>query len=169
MFARGQLTNLIDRSPGATYSCPMLKLAALSLLAAATFASAQTPAAPAAPPADLQKTLVTSATNLFTAYQQMNQDLFLSIIAPDFVYISKEGIMDPEALAGSVQGCSMASFKITDPQARLLSPDSAILIYKMHQSAACNGKPEPADLVVTDVFVRKGDNWLMTVHTQTGR
>jgi hypothetical protein len=141
-----------------------LKLASLALLAfAATLASAQTPA----PAADLQKTLLASSTSLFTAYQQMDQGLFLSIIAPDFVYVSRWGIMGPDELGGAVQACSMTAFKLTEPKARQLSPDTAVLLYKAHQTATCNGKPEPADLVLTDTFVKKGNDWLMTVHTQT--
>jgi hypothetical protein len=139
-----------------------LKLVSFALLAASTFASAQAPA----PAADLEKTLLASSTSLFTAYQQMDQALFLSIIAPDFLYISRWGALGPEELAGAVQGCSMTSFKISDAHARQLSPDSAILIYKGHQATSCNGKPEPTDLVLTDVFVKKGADWLMTVHTQ---
>ena len=142
-----------------------LMLPTLALLAAATFASAQAPAP--APAADLQKTLLASSTSLFTAYQQMDQALFLSIIAPDFVYVSKWGIMGPDELGGAVQACSMSGFKISDAKAHLLSPDTAVLLYKAHQTTTCNGKPEPADLVLTDTFVKKGNDWLMTVHTQT--
>jgi hypothetical protein len=140
-----------------------LKLASLALLATAPFASAQAPA----PPADLAKTLLASSNSLFTAYQQMDQALFLSIIAPDFVYVSRWGIMGPDELGGAVQACSMTAFKLTDAKARQLSPDTAVLLYKAHQTANCSGKPEPADLVLTDTFVKKGNDWLMTVHTQT--
>lgn len=143
-----------------------LKLAALTLLAFSSLAFGQAPAA--APATDLQKTLLASSSSLFTAYQQMDQGLFLSIIAPDFVYVSRWGIMGPEELGGAVQACSMTSFKITDAKARQLSPDTAVLLYKAHQTASCNGKPEPADLFLTDLFVKKGNDWLMSVHTQTG-
>jgi hypothetical protein len=143
-----------------------LKFASLALLAAATLAPAQAPVA--APAADLEKTLVTSSTALFTAYQQMDQALFLSIVAPDFVFISHWGILGPEELAGVVQGCSLTSFKISDAKARQLSPDSAVLIYKAHQTSSCGTKAEPTDLLLTDTFVRKGNDWLMTIHTQAG-
>ncbi|SFS21748.1 protein of unknown function [Granulicella pectinivorans] len=137
-----------------------LKLASLALLATATFASAQAPAA------DLEKTLVNNSTALFTAYQQMDQALFLSIIAPDFVFISHWGIQGPEELAGTVQGCSLTSFKISEAKVRQLSPDSAVLIYKAHQASSCGTKAEPADLVLTDTYVRKGADWLMSIHMQ---
>jgi len=140
-----------------------LKLASLALLAAATLAPAQTPA----PAADLEKTLLASSNALFTAYQQMDQALFLSIVAPDFVYVSRWGIMGPEELGGAVQACSMTAFKISEPKARQLSPDTAVLLYKAHQTTTCNGKPEPADLILTDLYVKKGNDWLMSVHTQT--
>jgi hypothetical protein len=148
-------------------------LLAAALALAAGFASpapgqaVPAAASPVSSAPDLEKTLLVSANGLANAYIQMDQGLFLSLIAPDFLFVSKWGVLDPEALSSQVQACVMSSFEIKSPRAHLLSPDSAVLVFKAHQALACNGKAEPSDLIVTEVYERKGDKWLMSTHMQT--
>ena len=144
---------------------PIILPAMLAILCLIPAAQAQT--APATPADDLQQTLLATSQGLFTAYQQMDQGTFQSVIAPNFLYVSKQGIFDAEGLAGAVQSCTLKTFKLTAPQARLLSPTSAVLVYKAHQEASCMGKPEPKDFYVTDAFILKGNTWLLSVHTES--
>jgi hypothetical protein len=139
-----------------------------TLLAALCLTPAlQAQTTPTTPPDDLQQSLLATTQGLYTAYQQMDQGTFLSVVAPNFLFVSRQGIFDAEGLAGAVQSCTLKTFKLSAPRARLLSPTSALLLFKVHQEASCMGKPEPADFYVTDAFIRKGDTWLISVHTES--
>jgi len=62
--------------------------------------------------------------------------------------------------------CDVKGFTIDDPQMKMISPEVAVLTYKVTTDGTCEGhKIEPARS--TSVFVKRGDKWLGAYHSET--
>ena len=150
-------------------------LTALNLCAAACVAQAPTLDQAAKqvlqpPPnasADLQKQLLAHTEALFAAFRDRDLIGFMQGVTADFTYVGPEGVLATEDLAATVQGCSLRTYSVLEPQLLQPSPETAVLIYRHRQDAACNGKKKPAELIGTDHYVRRNGRWLISLHTET--
>ena len=128
-------------------------------------------AAAAQQTADLQQTLLAKVNDLHTAHQHVDANLLFKTVSPDLLYLGHTGRFTFEEMFSDMPGapgpCLLGSFKVTDPQLRALSADSAVLTYHLHQQSKCNDVPEPSELNASDAFVKINGEWRIVVHTET--
>ncbi len=90
-------------------------------------------------------------------------------LAPDSVGVTASGILvSAEEKMAYLTRCSVASFIIHNPRVCRLSADSALLVYRITIDGT-DGSHEraPHHLDITTMWVRRSDNWLVQLHTQT--
>jgi hypothetical protein len=115
----------------------------------------------------LQDDLLKVSNAVWTAVEQQNMAAMQTLTTPDFVFVGTQGILSGPELGKALQGCKLSSFKLTSPQLRKLSSNSAVLVYRADEDFACNGKPLEPVLLVSDTFIRKQGKWLTVVHSET--
>jgi hypothetical protein len=62
---------------------------------------------------------------------------------------------------------TLHNFKLTEPKARLLSDDVAILAYEVHEELTVDGKPVKIDTADASTWVKRGGKWLCAMHTES--
>lgn len=115
----------------------------------------------------LQDELLKVSNAVWTAVEQQNMAAMQALTTPDFVFIGTAGIFAGPELGKVLQNCKLSSFRLTSPQLRVLSSNSAVLVYRADEDFACNGKPLEPVLLVSDTFIRKKGKWLNIVHSET--
>ena len=89
-------------------------------------------------------------------------------MAPEFLYVSSQGIAPREAVVAALtHACTLTSYSLSDIRLVPISSDSAVLVYKIHQSASCEGHPDPPLVLNTDTLVRRNGKWLFLLTTST--
>ncbi len=136
-----------------------LPLALTLLLSVPTFAQSSSD--------PLQDDLLKVSNAVWTAVEQQNMAAMQTFTTPDFVFIGAPGILSGPELGKVLQSCKLSSFKLTSPQLRKLSSNSAVLVYRADEDFACNGKPLEPVLLVSDTFIRTKGKWLNVVHSET--
>src|SRR5262245_42231888 len=129
-----------------------LSLAALCVLAFATFCFAQDPTASPSPSpkprlskAQLQKKLQANETALWDAWKAKDAKPFQNFLAPNGVMIGGEGVgtkADVVKMMASMP-CDVKSFTLSDWKLTMVNLDSAFLTYKGVAEGTCGGKPIP--------------------------
>ena len=109
--------------------------------------------------ASLQQTLESARRNAMTAWQKKDMDSLKAIMAPDFLFVSPQGVAPREGWLGSLAHCSLASYTLDQVQVHPISAETAIMIYNLHYVGACDGTPVSPDSVVTDTFARREGKW----------
>jgi hypothetical protein len=154
-----------------------LSLAALCVLAFATFGFAQdaTPSpspSPAPKPrmskAQLQKKLQANEMALWTAWKNKDPKPFQAWLAPNAVMVGGEGV---GAKADVVQAmasmpCEIKSFTLSDWKMTMLNADAAFLTYKGVADGACAGKPIPT-VWASSLWVNRKGKWMAFTHQET--
>jgi len=86
-------------------------------------------------------------------------------LAEDAVMAFAFGVLSrDEALAAMESAPPWASFELIEPRAIQLTPDSGVVVYRVH---ACRAGEEPYDAVVSSAFVRRDGSWRLAFHQQT--
>ena len=141
-----------------------------ALLATTLFALVMTRASgqAGADQSSLRKTLFALSDKFMVEWQKHDMAGLGALLAPEFVYVGPHGTM-PRAVVLSDLGthCTLASYKFGEPQMIETSPDSAALIYTIHQDVTCFGQPVEPEVVNTDTFVKRGGKWLFVMTTST--
>jgi Domain of unknown function (DUF4440) len=89
-------------------------------------------------------------------------------LAPDFVDIDASGAMWTASQEfEQMKYCGISSFKILDPQVRLLSRRSAAITYRVDVNAHCGEQQISEELFASSVWIKRGKQWLTEVHTET--
>ena len=71
------------------------------------------------------------------------------------------------AAATASHDCVMRSFEFHDPALRQITPDVAILSYRATQDTTCGAQTLPKSVLVTVIYVHRGDAWLSTSYQET--
>lgn len=121
-------------------------------------ANCQTPSA---------ESLMKISTGTYTAFQAKDEKKMRALTTSDFIYVSSEGILSAAELGKATHDCILRNFALSSPKAKILSPTSAILTYTAHQDESCKGKPIPSILFNADVFIRRGERWIVSAHMET--
>ena len=116
----------------------------------------------------LQRDLLAISNQFMVDWQKHDTAALGALMAPEFMYVASHG---PVPRAGVVDGlmnhCTLASYKIGEPQMLQAGADSAVLIYSIHQDLTCFRQPESPDVQNTDTFVRRDGRWLLVMTTST--
>jgi hypothetical protein len=156
------IMNECTRQPG--YRKASRFILTLLLCGAYTFCAN---ASSAQPKGDVQKELLKTADAVWSAFENKDNASMQALLSPDFVFVGKEGILSGAELGIGTASCSLHNFELSSSQLHALSAHGAVLTYKVQQNYECNGKPEPAQLFVSDSFVFTRGKWLLVAHAET--
>ena len=130
---------------------------ALVLIAACANLPAQT---------DLQATLLAQSHAAYSALQRGDAAALKALLTSDSLDVEHTGVSTAADLDAELAACKTEKFEISNPQMRVLSVDAAVLVYELHQTAACHGHPLPELMLVTDTFVLRQGKWQIAMHTE---
>jgi Domain of unknown function (DUF4440) len=89
--------------------------------------------------------------------------------APGCLVVTASGDTVPaEQYITSLRGCKVASFVMNNPQVRLLSANSGVIVYRL--TLVGKHRDFEAGLVQLDVsttWVRRAEKWMVQLHTET--
>ncbi|HYW73300.1 MAG TPA: nuclear transport factor 2 family protein [Pyrinomonadaceae bacterium] len=154
-----------------------LPLAALCILAFATFSFAQDPTASPSPSpkpkprlskAALLKKLQASETTLWNAWKDKDAKPFNSWLTPDAVMVGGTGVAGKKDVASAMASmpCEVKSFTLSDWKLTMIDVDHAFLTYKGMADGSCAGKPIPP-VWASSVWVNRKGKWMAFSHQET--
>jgi hypothetical protein len=95
-------------------------------------------------------------------------EAFARMVLPDYRCIEFTGVlMDKEANVAQLKQLTFSSFRIEDPQVRRLSPTSALIIGRVRFAGTAGGKSMSGEVLTSTVWVRRGAQWRVQLHTET--
>ena len=116
--------------------------------------------------ANLQATLLAQSNAAYSALQRGDAAALKGLLTSDALDVEHTGVSTAADLDAEFAACKTEKYEISNPQMRVLSVDAAILIYELHQTAACHGHPLPDLMFVTDTFVLLQEKWRIAMHTE---
>jgi hypothetical protein len=152
-----------------------LSLAALCVLAFATFCFAQdaTPSPSPSPKprmskAQLQKKLQANEMALWNAWKNKDPKPFQNWLAPNAVMVGGEGVGVKADVVQAMASmpCEIKSFTLSDWKMTMVNADSAFLTYKGVADGACAGKPIPT-VWASSLWVNRKGKWVAFSHQET--
>ena len=153
-----------------------LSLAALCVLAFATFCFAQPEAtaspSPAPKPrmtkAQLMKKLSANENALWNAWKNKDVKPFNSMLAANSVMIGGQGVAGKKDVTGAMAAmpCEIKSFTLSDWKLTMVDADAAMLTYKGVADGTCAGKPIPT-VWASSLWVNRRGRWQAFSHQET--
>lgn len=128
------------------------------------------------------KTAVSEAEDLKTEILACENKVYATFIGPtpdvdaleklllaDYLYIQFNGnIWTKEDNIRSLQGGVVFSFiEITNPQVKILSSTSAVIVARVLIKAASGDRDLSSETLTSTVWVKRDDKWLAQLHTST--
>jgi len=163
-------------NPEEIYPMKKLSLAALCVLAYATFCFAQPePAASPSPSpkprmskAQLQKKLQANETALWNAWKNKDSKPFQTWLAPNAVLVGGEGVGAKADVVKELAAmpCEIKSFTLSDWKLTMVDLDAAFLTYKGVADGTCAGKPIPP-VWASSLWVNRRGRWVAFSHQET--
>jgi hypothetical protein len=120
--------------------------------------------------ADVKKVILEDETASWQAWigDRVNMPAAQRLLAPDFIDIDASGaIWSASQEFEHMKSCGISTFKIVDPQIRLLSPNSVAIVYRVDVSAHCGEQAISEELSASSLWIRHGKQWLTELHTET--
>lgn len=115
----------------------------------------------------LQRALVAESDAFMEYWKKGDLPRLSAILAPDFVYAGPQGISSRQAALDVIRQCKLSAYSFRDLQMRRLSPDAAVLVYRLNQDLTCFGKKDPSVTLNSDTFVKRRGKWYIVLTTQT--
>jgi len=122
------------------------------------------------PPADasFKQMLVARVDRFMLAWKKQDAAALTAIMAPDFLYVTSRGVTGRAGVVEALtHACTLTNYRLSDIQVVRISPESAALIYKIHQTVSCAGHPDPPTVQNTDTLVRRDGSWVFLLTTST--
>jgi hypothetical protein len=153
-----------------------LSLAALCVLAFATFCFAQ-PEATASPSpspkprmskAQLLKKLSANETALWNGWKNKDVKPFQAWLAPNGVMVGEQGVGTKADVVKMMAAmpCEVKSFTLSDWKVSMVNADAALLTYKGVADGTCAGKPIPS-VWASSLWVNRRGKWLAFSHQES--
>jgi Domain of unknown function (DUF4440) len=155
-----------------------LPLAALLVLAFATFCLAQPQATPSPSPspkpkpkmtkAQLLKKLSANETALWNAWKNKDAKPFQNWLAADGVMIGEEGVgtkQDVLQMMGA-NPCEIKAFTLSDWKLSMVDPNTAVVTYKGVADGTCGGQPVPP-VWASSLWINRKGKWMAFTHQES--
>ncbi len=155
-----------------------LPLAAMLVLAFASFCFAQPQAtaspSPAAKPraprvtkAQLQKQLADMENTLWTAWKNKDPKPFEMHLSADSTNVGDSGVSGKSMINEGLKACDVRSFSLSDWKLTKLSASTALITYKATQDATCGGQAVPGTIWASSVWMKRKNTWQAVFHQET--
>jgi hypothetical protein len=87
---------------------------------------------------------------------------------PDYLCIEANGVLMTKAEnVAQLTHLTFSSFKIQDPQIRVLSPSAALIVARVRFAGTADGHSMSGETLTSTVWVKRGNKWLAQLHTET--
>jgi hypothetical protein len=153
-----------------------LPVAALLLLAFASFSFAQTtPAAspspspkPAMSKAQIRARLIATEKKLWEAWKNKDVKPFKANLSADSVMVGENGVSGKDDAIKELGNtpCVVKSYELSDFKVTFLNSGAALLTYKGTADGTCAGTAIPT-VWSSSVYVNRGGRWLAVAHQET--
>ncbi len=155
-----------------------LPLAAMIVLAFASFCFAQPQAtaspSPAAKPraprvtkAQLQKQISEMETKMWQAWKDKDVRPFETNLTSDAILLDASGVSTKSQIPEGIKSCQIQSFSLSDWKLTKVSSTTAIITYKATQSGTCGGQAIPGSVWASSVWVKRKGGWVSDFHQET--
>lgn len=155
-----------------------LTLAAILIVAFASFCFAQPQAtaspSPAAKPkprmskAQIQAKLAASEKKLWEAWKNKDVKPFNATLTSDFVMIEDGGVGSKSDVTKEISSspCDIKSVTLSDWKLTMINPSTAFLTYKGVADGTCAGTAIPP-VWASSIWVNRGGRWMALSHQET--
>jgi ketosteroid isomerase-like protein len=118
---------------------------------------------------DLLGELLGLEEKMWAANRAGDAGYYAKALRDDSIVVSRYGVMDRAAI---IQGIGenrvpYIGSTITEPRAIGLTPDSALITYRVHVEALRDGQPMAFDTLATSIYVREDGGWKNAFHQQS--
>jgi uncharacterized protein (TIGR02246 family) len=108
---------------------------------------------------------------LWTVFAKGDAAALLDLMQPDYLHIG-ETIEGRDVVLKVLAQCHINHYKLGEKQVRVLTPDSALVVYPIAEDFTCGPKDKPQQMTVsnnaTSVWVRNpAGQWKLQAHMET--
>jgi uncharacterized protein (TIGR02246 family) len=118
---------------------------------------------------DLLGELVELEEKMWAANRAGDADYYAHLLRDDAFVVSRWGVQDRPAILEGIRANTVpyVSSTITEPRVLRLTPDSALINYRVHVEALRAGEPMAFDALATTIYTREDGAWRCALHQQS--
>ena len=142
-----------------------MRHAALAFLLSASAAGCAN--APVSAPIPIDQ-LIQLETQSWVAWKAQDAAFFEDFLADDHVELGPNGALGKADVVRFIRGhaCQVASYEIGQPTVTLVSPTSAVLVYRARQDTRCGGQAVPSPTWATSLYALRDGKWRNVLYEQ---
>jgi len=89
-------------------------------------------------------------------------------VTEEFLLVNSESVSTKaQVVKSTATDCDVKSYSLDNFKFVVLDKDSVLLTYTAMQDGVCNGKPIPANVRASVVYVKRGSKWLEALYMET--
>jgi hypothetical protein len=119
---------------------------------------------------DLKADILANETRVWQTFLGPHPDTtaFEQLVASDYLCIEANGVLmtEPENV-DQLTHLTFSSFKIQNPQIRVLSPTAALIVARVRFAGTADGHTMAGETLTSTMWVKRGNKWLAQLHTET--
>jgi hypothetical protein len=123
------------------------------------------------PSATVEQELLELEKKYWQALKDGDVDTVLQLTDEPCLLTGAQGVLsiDHKTMVGLMKEApyTMQTFRMTDPQVRMLGDTAAIVAYKVHEELTVEGKKVTIDAADSSTWVRRNGNWVCALHTES--
>jgi hypothetical protein len=119
---------------------------------------------------DLKADILANETKVWQTFLGAHPDTaaFERLVVSDYLCIEANGVLMTKAEnLAELKRLTFSSFKIQDPQIRVLSPSAALIVARVRFAGTADGQSMSGETLTSTVWVKRGNKWLVQLHTET--
>jgi hypothetical protein len=119
---------------------------------------------------DLKADILANETKVWQTFLGTHPDTaaFERLVVSDYLCIEANGVLMTKAEnVAQLTHLTFSSFKIQDPQIRVLSPSAALIVARVRFAGTADGHGMSGETLTSTVWVKRGNKWLAQLHTET--
>jgi hypothetical protein len=119
--------------------------------------------------ASVEAQLIALQNQINDAWKNKNSDFYKSQIPDDAVLVSPTGPLSKSEVIGVVSSmpCKINGFSTDNYKVTMLSPDVAVLTFKVSVDADCNGQKASETAWATTMYMKRQGKWQAVFHQET--
>lgn len=106
---------------------------------------------------------------LWGAWKNKQGAAFEAALSADTVMVSEMGSAGKSDVVKMVSSndCDIQSYELSDFKVTMYDSNTAMLTYKGTQTGTCGGKPLPATVMASSLWIKRGGKWWAAFHQET--
>ncbi len=106
--------------------------------------------------------------SLWENFKNKNAKEFESGITSNAFMADSRGILDKDKIMNDLQSCTINSYSLSDFKQESVDRNAMVLTYRAKVDGSCGEQKLPAELIASDVLVKRGGQWKSLYHQETG-